>query len=68
MALNAESHNMQIVPRALISLCGLRTGLINVCVRVAVEKKAAVRQKRDDLVRRNPGETETGAEPQMNTR
>uniref|UniRef100_A0AAX7VTU1 Phosphatase and actin regulator n=1 Tax=Astatotilapia calliptera TaxID=8154 RepID=A0AAX7VTU1_ASTCA len=26
----------------------------------AVEKKAAVRQKRDDLVRRNPGETETG--------
>uniref|UniRef100_A0A8C4F4N5 Phosphatase and actin regulator n=1 Tax=Dicentrarchus labrax TaxID=13489 RepID=A0A8C4F4N5_DICLA len=25
------------------------------------EKKAAVRQKRDDLVRRNPGETETGA-------
>ncbi|XP_039467723.1 phosphatase and actin regulator 3b isoform X1 [Oreochromis aureus] len=25
----------------------------------AVEKKAAVRQKRDDLVRRNPGETET---------
>ncbi|XP_033946051.1 phosphatase and actin regulator 3b isoform X2 [Pseudochaenichthys georgianus] len=25
----------------------------------AVEKKAAVRQRRDDLVRRNPGETET---------
>ncbi len=28
---------------------------------LAVEKKAAVRQKRDDLVRRNPGEMETGA-------
>lgn len=29
---------------------------------LAVEKKAAARQKRDDLVKRNPGETETGAE------
>lgn len=31
----------------------------------AVEKKAAARQKRDDLVRRNPGEMQTGAKPQM---
>lgn len=30
------------------------------CV-VAAEKKAAARQKRDDLIRRTPGEMETGA-------
>lgn len=33
----------------------------------AVEKKAAARQKRDDLIRRNPGEMETGATRGMHT-
>uniref|UniRef100_A0A3B3UFL1 Phosphatase and actin regulator 3b n=1 Tax=Poecilia latipinna TaxID=48699 RepID=A0A3B3UFL1_9TELE len=30
------------------------------------EKKAAVRQKRDELVKRSPGEMETGAKPEIN--
>lgn len=32
---------------------------------LAVEKKAAARQKRDDLIRRNPGEMQTGAKREM---
>lgn len=36
------------------------TSFTNVCLS-AVEKKAAARQKRDELIRRNPGEMQTGA-------
>lgn len=42
------------------------TSFTNVCV-LAVEKRAAARQKRDDLIRRNPGEMQTGAKPEMRT-
>lgn len=34
---------------------------------LSVEKKAAGRQKRDDLIRRNPGEMETGAKRETHT-
>ena len=45
-----------------------QTGFISVCCCfLAVEKKAAVRHKRDDLVRRKPEETETGAEWETRT-
>lgn len=45
---------------------GQWTSFTNVCL-LAVEKKAAARQKRDDLIRRNPGEMQTGAKREMRT-
>lgn len=47
-------------------LLSVRTSFTNVCV-LAAEKRAAARQKRDDLIRRNPGEMQTGAKPGMHT-
>lgn len=62
--LPGEKNTEAVVANRLIAQfcfsCNRWSPFTNVCL-LAAERKAAARQKRDDLIRRSPGEMETGA-------